>query len=223
MTTPAPDRRRRRTLRAAAPAALAVGILSLAACADATAPAADPTPTAAVSPSAPTASPTPSGAPSPASAAVWTLHTDPQPSPHCSGTGAGAPRAGVVHLYISIADQHLWECSGQNLVLDSAVTTGASAITDAHDATPTGTFRIAAKDRNTHLVGHDANGSWDDAVTYWLPFSGGVGLHDASWQTFPYGSDQYREYGSHGCVHVPLDAIAHIFGDVAVGTQVTIT
>lgn len=177
---------------------------------------ATPSATPSVTPT-PTPTPTPSAAP-----AGWALHTTPAPDAHCTGAGRAAARTGVVHVYISIADQHLWECSGENLLLDSAVTTGASALTNVHDATPTGTFTIAAKTRNTHLRGHDVNGSWDDAVTYWLPFSGGVGLHDASWQAFPYGSDEYRTQGSHGCVHVPLDAIAQIFGTVQVGTRVTI-
>ncbi len=183
--------------------------------------------TAAVTPSAtPSASATPTPTPTPTPSAVpadWTLHNTPTPDAHCAGTGLAAPQTGVVHVYISIADQHLWECSGANLMLDSAVTTGASALTNVHDATPTGTFAIAAKTRDTHLRGHDVNGSWDDAVTYWLPFSGGVGLHDSPWQTFPYGSDEYRTQGSHGCVHVPLDAIASLFNTVQVGTRVTIT
>lgn len=210
------------SLRARTPlmivALLTLGGASLAGCAAGGSPAPSPTPTQTptVTPS-PTPSPTATVAP-----ADWTLHSDPAPDPHCAGTGAAEPVDGVVHIYVSIEDQHLWQCSGENLLLDAAVTTGASAVTNVNYATPTGTFTIQNKVRNTELVGHDANGSWDDAVSYWLPFNGGIGMHDASWQTFPFGSDEYREHGSHGCVHVPLDAIAQIYDTVTVGTPVTI-
>ena len=77
--------------------------------------------------------------------------------------------------------------------------------------------------RNVHLVGHDANGSWDDAVAYWIPYIGSTyGFHDASWQTFPFGSPLYTTQGSHGCVHLPTDTIAQIYAWAPVGTQVTI-
>jgi lipoprotein-anchoring transpeptidase ErfK/SrfK len=139
--------------------------------------------------------------------------------PHCA-----APVTAVKHIYVSIADQQLWACVGPVLIFDSAVTTGASALTNVHDATPTGTFRINGKYRNVHLVGHDANGSWNDAVAYWIPYIGSTyGFHDASWQTFPFGSPLYTTEGSHGCVHLPVDIIAQVFAWAPIGTQVTIS
>jgi lipoprotein-anchoring transpeptidase ErfK/SrfK len=139
--------------------------------------------------------------------------------PHCA-----APVTAVKHIYVSITAQQLWACVGPVLIFDSAVTTGASALTNVHDATPTGTFRINGKYRNVHLVGHDANGSWNDAVAYWIPYIGSTyGFHDASWQTFPFGSPLYTTQGSHGCVHLPVDIIAQVFAWAPVGTQVTIS
>lgn len=143
------------------------------------------------------------------------------PQPAVSAACAGTP-AGIKHIYISIAQQHMWACEGQTLLTDSAVTTGASALTNVHDATPIGTFRIMNKQRNTVLAGHDVNGSWHDAVTYWMPFSGGDGFHDAPWQTFPLGSPLYTTQGSHGCVHLPLGVIATLFAWTPIGTAVTI-
>lgn len=138
---------------------------------------------------------------------------------HCT-----SPVAGVKHIYVSIAAQHLWACVGDTLAFDSAVTTGASALTNVHDATPTGTFKINAKARNVHLRGRDANGSWDDAVAYWIPYIGSVyGFHDASWQTFPFGSPLYTTQGSHGCVHLPTGTIATVYTWAPIGTQVTIS
>lgn len=134
---------------------------------------------------------------------------------------AGTP-AGIKHIYVSIGEQHLWACTGPALLTESAVTTGASALTNVHDATPTGDYRITSKARNTVLAGHDVNGSWRDPVTYWMPFDGGDGFHDSPWQTFPLGSPLYTTQGSHGCIHVALDALATIFGWAPVGTLVTI-
>ncbi len=125
-------------------------------------------------------------------------------------------------IIVSISLQHLWACAGTSLFLDTAVTTGASALTNVHDATPTGTMHVNGKVRNTVLAGRDVNGSWNDVVTYWMPFSGGDGFHDASWQTFPLGSPLYTTQGSHGCVHVALASLATLFDWTSVGTPVTI-
>ena len=141
----------------------------------------------------------------------------PAQNPACAGTPAGAK-----HIYVSIGAQHLWACTGDVLLTDSAVTTGASAITNAHYATPLVTSHITGKSRNTVLAGRDVNGPWNDPVKFWMPFSGGVGFHDSSWQTFPYGSDLYKTRGSHGCVHVPVAVIAMLFDWAQVGTPVTI-
>jgi len=93
----------------------------------------------------------------------------------CVGTPAG-----VKHIYVSIGAQHLWACTGDVLLTDSAVTTGASAITNVHYSTPMVTSHITGKSRNTVLAGRDVNGPWNDPVKFWMPFSGGVGFHDES-------------------------------------------
>ncbi|MBC7518383.1 MAG: L,D-transpeptidase [Microbacteriaceae bacterium] len=134
---------------------------------------------------------------------------------------AGTP-AGIKHIYVSIAQQHLWACTGTVLLTDGAVTTGASALTNVHNATPTGTMKITGKARNTVLAGKDVNGPWNDPVSYWMPFSGGVGFHDSPWQTFPLGSPLYTTQGSHGCVHLPLTVIAQVYDWAQIGTLVTI-
>jgi hypothetical protein len=141
----------------------------------------------------------------------------PAPAAACAATPAG-----VDHIYVSIAQQTLWACTGPTLFTTTAVTTGASALTNVHDATPVGTWRIYSKVRNTVLTGHDANGSWRDPVAYWMPFYGPYGFHDASWQTFPYGSPLYTTQGSHGCVHVPVAVLGSLFDWAPIGTLVTI-
>ncbi len=144
----------------------------------------------------------------------------PTPPPVPAVCAATAP--GVKEIYVSISQQHLWACTGNVLLVDGAVTTGASALTNVHDATPVGLSRINAKVRNTVLRGHDVNGSWNDPVTYWMPFRGGDGFHDAPWQTFPLGSPLYTTRGSHGCVHVAVDVLAEVFNWAEVGTLVNV-
>ena len=144
-----------------------------------------------------------------------------QPAIQIASACAGTP-AGVKHIYVSIGEQHLWACTGDTLLLDSAVTTGASALTNVRYATPLGTSHIVGKSRNTVLAGKDVNGPWNDPVQYWMPFDGGIGFHDSSWQTFPYGSPLYTTQGSHGCVHVPVGVIATLFDWAPISTPVTI-
>jgi L,D-transpeptidase catalytic domain len=161
-------------------------------------------------PSTPASTSTPSPTPTPTSAV-------PPLAAACSITPAG-----VDHIYVSISQQELWACTGPTLFTSTAVTTGASALTNVHDATPMGTWRIYSKVRNTVLTGHDANGSWRDVVAYWMPFYGPYGFHDASWQTFPYGSPLYTTQGSHGCVHVPVAILGTLFNWAPIGTLVTV-
>jgi lipoprotein-anchoring transpeptidase ErfK/SrfK len=127
-------------------------------------------------------------------------------------------------VLVSISQQHMWACDGTSLIKQSAVTTGASdAPHGVNDATPVGTWHVYEKFRNLDLKGSDANGPWDDYVQYWMPFDSAVGFHDASWQTFPFGSSQYKTSGSHGCVQLPTDIAAWLYGWAPVGTKVIVT
>ncbi len=146
----------------------------------------------------------------------------PTPTPPPVPAVCAATPAGVKEIYVSISQQHMWACTGSVLLVDGAVTTGASALTNVHDATPIGVSHIRAKIRNTVLSGHDVNGSWNDPVAYWMPFNGGDGFHNAPWQTFPLGSPLYKTQGSHGCVHVALDVLAEVFNWAQVGTVVDV-
>lgn len=173
----------------------------------------------------PTATTTPTPTPTPVAAApapvAKTVAAPAQPSTPIASPCAGTP-AGIKHIYVSIGKQHLWACTGDTLLIDSAVTTGASAITNVRYTTPLGTSHITGKSRNTVLAGKDINGPWNDPVQYWMPFDGGIGFHDSSWQTFPYGSPLYTTQGSHGCVHVPVAVIATLFDWAPISTLVTI-
>jgi lipoprotein-anchoring transpeptidase ErfK/SrfK len=119
-------------------------------------------------------------------------------------------------LLVSISRQHLWACDGSRQVNSTPVTTGK--LVD-HDQTPLGSWRVQAEERDRYLVGP----GYRDYVHFWVPFNGDFGLHDAPWQTMPFGSKKWRTNGSHGCVHVPAARMAWLYRWAEVGgTVVTV-
>ncbi len=120
------------------------------------------------------------------------------------------------HVLIDISEQSALLCAHHQQILVTPVTTGA---TDRGDGTPTGTWHVYAKQRNTVL--HPASGG-AYPVKYWMPYNGAYGMHDARWQKFAYGSGKYRTKGSHGCTHFPAAAMARLFAWAPTGTTVTV-
>ena len=107
----------------------------------------------------------------------------------------------------------LWESP----IVSGDVTTGFG--------TPEGTYTIYDKELSTELIGLDYDGDgypdYDNYVDYWMPFSGGLGLHDASWRE-NFGENIYSYDGSHGCVNLPYDAAASLYDLVTVGETVVV-
>jgi lipoprotein-anchoring transpeptidase ErfK/SrfK len=109
-------------------------------------------------------------------------------------------------------------CAGHDLRYDSPVTTGAVGL--PYDSTPVGTFHVQAKDTDTVLT---LVGGAQYTVRYWIPFDAPLfGFHDAAWQKMPFGSQQYRTRGSHGCVHMPLAAMRFLYHWARVGATVRV-
>ena len=161
---------------------------------------------------APSASPAARAAAVPATRAV-TPAPKPKPRPNaCSGNAE--PQL----VLVSVAKQHLWMCAVNHLVYSAAVTTGAVDL--PYDATPTGTYQIQGKETNRALTLLSGD---QYQVNYWIPFDAPLfGFHDASWQSFPFGSAKYRTEGSHGCIHMPLAAMRFLYNWADVGATVTI-
>lgn len=119
-------------------------------------------------------------------------------------------------VVVDLGAQFARLCSGATQVLTTPITSGA---TDLGDGTPTGTWRVQSKQRDTYLY-PAAGGVY--YVHFWIPYDGAYGMHDSPWQRFPYGSSRYRTDGSHGCVHFPAAAIAWMYRWIRVGTVVHI-
>ena len=62
---------------------------------------------------------------------------------------------------------------------------------------------------------------YETPVSFWMPFNGGIGLHDATWRSSFGGSIYYNE-GSHGCVNLPYDIAETIYNNFDIGTPVIV-
>lgn len=157
--------------------------------------------------------------PAPASAAA-AVAAPAQPADACAGNSLDKL------VLVSISQRELRACAGAKTVYSAPVITGQSAY--AATVTPPGTYHIYEKRTDTVLKGSDAAGSWNDPVSYWMPFLsnryGIYGFHDATWRpnsefgkVSPASSD-----ASHGCVELPLAASAWLYNWAPVGTTVRI-
>ena len=90
-------------------------------------------------------------------------------------------------------------------------------------STATGVFNIYSMETGVTLVGLDENGDgqpdYESYVSYWMPFYGGLGLHDATWR-YDFGGSLYAYDGSHGCVNLPFEKAEQLFNMTFVGEAV---
>ena len=88
--------------------------------------------------------------------------------------------------------------------------------------TPEGIFEVSYKERNVDLKGENDDGSkYSSHVDYWMPFNGGIGLHDADWRS-SFGGDIYVYNGSHGCVNMPPKYAKKLYNSIGAGTVVIV-
>ena len=120
-------------------------------------------------------------------------------------------------VLVKLDVQQLWMCRLTRVVYGTPITSG---VPGRYTSTPTGSYVIQARTRDTTLTLIDGR---TYAVKYWIPFDAPLfGFHDSSWQDFPYGSPRYKQDGSHGCIHMPLQAIRFLYNWGDVGTSVRI-
>lgn len=81
--------------------------------------------------------------------------------------------------------------------------------------TPPGIYPMTYKDKDAVLRGP----GYASPVKFWMPFNGGIGLHDASWRS-RFGGTIYKTNGSHGCVNLPYDMAKVIYENAYAGMPV---
>jgi hypothetical protein len=118
------------------------------------------------------------------------------------------------YVEVSIEAQHLWYYKDGQLILSSDVVTGNPL---QGNGTHTGVFRLKYKQKDATLVGED----YETPVSYWMPFNGGEGLHDAPWRGV-FGGKIYMGGGSHGCVNCPVDTARTLFENLQSGDPVIV-
>lgn len=117
---------------------------------------------------------------------------------------------GDTYAEVDLTDQKMYFIKDGNVVLESPVVTGNP---NRGNATPQGVYSLTYKTRNAVLRGQrDENGKpeYETPVAYWMPFNGGIGFHDATWQS-SFGGSRYLTNGSHGCVNMPKDKAAKLY------------
>ncbi len=110
---------------------------------------------------------------------------------------------GNTYVEVDLTNQYAFVYVDGKLTVETAVVTGLAGTSRA---TPQGTYMLKNKMKNATLVGDN----YRTPVSYWMPFNGGIGLHDATWQP-RFGGELYKTRGSHGCVNLPLKKAGEIY------------
>jgi len=118
-------------------------------------------------------------------------------------------------VVVDIDNQRLTLYENNRIVVETDVVTGTLGVFD----TPTGMYYIKNKVTNTSLKSEKYG--YDQPVDYWMPFNGGIGLHDADWRS-KFGGEIYVKDGSHGCVNIPPKYADDVFDNVDYKTRVIV-
>lgn len=127
-----------------------------------------------------------------------------------SSTSSASNPFGDSYICLDLTLQKVYVLHEGSVVLTSDVVTGNVA---NGNATPQGVYSLTYKTKDAVLRGTryaDGSYSYESPVSYWMPFNGGIGFHDASWRS-TYGGTIYKTNGSHGCVNMPLENAAKLY------------
>lgn len=124
----------------------------------------------------------------------------------------GQKDIGDTYVEIDLGNQHLYLHVDGEIILESDFVSGNAA---RGWNTPAGVFGLTYKTKNAVLRGDN----YETPVTYWMPFNGNIGMHDATWRS-SFGGDIYLTNGSHGCINLPYENAKIIYEYVYTGFPV---
>lgn len=112
------------------------------------------------------------------------------------------------YVELDLSRQRLWMYINGNCIVNTPFVSGSVS---GGYATPVGIYYLTYKTTDTTLEGYNSDGSeYSSPVKFWMPFNGGIGLHDASWRS-NFGGNIYLTNGSHGCINLPYNAAKTIY------------
>lgn len=123
----------------------------------------------------------------------------------------GVNDLGNTYIEVDLTEQYMWYYQDGNVIFESDIVSGLAS--DPKRKTPPGIFTLYYKKSPDVLRGTkkpDGTYSYEQPVTYWMPFNGGIGFHDADWQPY-FGGDRYLTGGSHGCINMPPDKAGELY------------
>ena len=119
---------------------------------------------------------------------------------------------GNTYVEVNLSGQHLWFYKDGSLIVDGPIVSGNIS---NGSRTPGGVYKLDYKERNATLKGE----GYSTPVSFWMPFNGGIGIHDATWRG-SFGGNIYVYGGSHGCVNAPYSLASTIFNNIDDGTPI---
>jgi len=124
----------------------------------------------------------------------------------------GEDDIGNTYVEINITRQYLWFYKEGKLIVQGPIVTGNP---NKGYSTNVGVYMLNYKEKDSVLRGQD----YEAKVTYWMPFNGNIGIHDARWR-YSFGGKIYKRNGSHGCVNAPPYLAKRIFDNIEDGTPI---
>lgn len=137
-----------------------------------------------------------------------------EPEYERTANNPGRKDYGNTYVEVNLTAQHLIYYKNGKVVLESDFVSGDEA---KGWSTPTGVFGLYYKERNRTLRGE----GYATPVSFWMPFNGGVGFHDARWRG-SFGGDYYKWRGSHGCINLPYSAAKTLYENIEEGCAVLV-
>lgn len=115
------------------------------------------------------------------------------------------------YVELDISRQRVWMYVNGRCIVNTPVVTGS---VNQGYSTPVGIYYLTYKSMHETLEGYNSDGSkYSSPVTFWMPFNGGIGFHDASWRS-NFGGNIYMTNGSHGCVNMPYGAASTLYANI---------
>lgn len=135
-----------------------------------------------------------------------------QPAYTYTAAQAGQQDIGNTYVEIDLGKQHLYLFVDGGMIIESDFVSGNAS---RGWNTPAGVFGLTYKTKNAVLRGE----GYETPVTYWMPFNGNIGMHDATWRS-SFGGEIYQTNGSHGCINLPPENAKIIYEYVYTGFPV---